>query len=130
MSTKFSDISEGTDLIDEKQQCHYLGIPLMLSYRFVDKRIVKCYTSIGGMGEKGLIRKTEAYTYSPEGDLVDAIPSESSIDGMQWSLTANVGVAVTLYKGLNIYFEPGFTWYIPNCLIHSPKRCELKIPII
>lgn len=128
LSTKFSDISEGTDLIDEKQQCHYLGIPLMLSYRFVDKRIVKCYTSIGGMGEKGLIRKTEAYTYSPEGDLVDAIPSESSIDGMQWSLTANVGVAVTLYKGLNIYFEPGFTWYIPNSSHPQPETMRTKNP--
>lgn len=129
LSSKFSDITSGNDgSIEEKQQCHYLGIPLMLSYRFVDRKIVKCYTSIGGMGEKGIVRNNEIFTYDTESNLIETTRSQTSIDGMQWSLTANVGVALTLYKGLNIYFEPGFTWYIPNSKNPQPETMRTKNP--
>ena len=96
----------------------------MLSYRIVDHKIVKFYVSGGGMGEKGLVRDVTTRYFENYDILWDTDSKQESIKGVQWSLTANIGVGVNLYKGLHLYFEPGFTWYIPNT--HAPQPDNLR----
>lgn len=108
----------------KNQQCHYLGIPLMLSYRFVDRSIVKCYASAGGMLEKGLVQDVETLE---DGLLTNK--EKNSIAGVQWSIAANVGVSISLYKGLNLYVEPGCSWYIPNSKTPQPETKRTELPI-
>lgn len=109
---------------EDNQKLHYLGIPVMLSYRIVDHKIVKFYVSGGGMGEKGLVRDVTTRYFENYDILWDTDSKQESIKGVQWSLTANIGVGVNLYKGLHLYFEPGFTWYIPNT--HAPQPDNLR----
>ena len=50
------------------------------------------------------------------------------IKGIQGSLTANVGLAVMFFKGMGIYFEPGFTWYIPAEKFPQPVNSRTVHP--
>ncbi len=113
-STFKSKMQGGSSESIREQSLNYLGIPVLLSYRFLNTKYVNLYASGGGMLEKGLVQENNAYIKSGNGDIYGQTKDRSDIDGVQWSLSANVGVAFRLYKGLHIYGEPGVTWYIPN----------------
>lgn len=110
------------------QSLHYLGIPVLFSYRIIDHRIVKFYVSAGGMGEKGLMNTQLIQHFNAEEELISSEQEQESISGFQWSLMANVGVGVTIYKGLSLYFEPGFSWYIPNEKEPQPDNMRTEHP--
>lgn len=110
------------------QKLHYLGIPVMLSYKIFDYKIVQCYISGGGMAEKGLVKVVQTYTFDQTNALLDSDSNEELIKGFQFSLTANVGLGVRVYKGLNLFFEPGFTWYIPNNPSPQPENIRTEHP--
>jgi len=116
------------DYIEDNQKLHYLGIPVMLSYRIIDYKIVRVYISGGGMGEKGLIQDVSTKNFDSENHLLSTDSEQASIKGMQWSLTANVGLGITIYKGLHLFFEPGFTWYIPNTISPQPENICTEQP--
>ncbi|MDR0830411.1 MAG: hypothetical protein LBN95_09940, partial [Prevotellaceae bacterium] len=50
------------------------------------------------------------------------------IDGFQFSLNANIGASVTLFKGLSLYLEPGFAWYIPTAKYPQPISSRTQHP--
>ena len=111
------------------QQLHYIGIPLSLSYRFWNGRVLNTYASLGGMCEKGLANVSREKYYDAEtGQTVDERRDSKGIEGLQWLLTANVGIGVRIYKGLSFYAEPGFTWYIPNNVHPQPISLRTKSP--
>lgn len=109
---------------EREQQLHYLGVPLMLSYRIVDKQIIKFYVSLGGACEKGLVADQHVQRRNVDEVLLADETSHDYIKGVQGSLTANVGLSLSFYKGMAIYFEPGFTWYIPST--HYPQPTNLR----
>ena len=76
--------------------------------------------------QKGFIVLTS--TEAETGQTVDERRDSKGIEGLQWSLTANVGVGVRIYKGLSFYAEPGFTWYIPNNVHPQPISLRTKSP--
>ena len=114
---------------ERNQQLHYIGVPLMLSFRIVDRRIIKFYVSAGGACEKGLIATQHRQTFEVENDaLLSSQTDHEYIKGIQGSLTANVGLAVMFFKGMGIYFEPGFTWYIPAEKFPQPVNSRTVHP--
>lgn len=113
---------------EDNQKLHYLGIPVMLSYRIVNHKIVQFYASAGGMGEKGLIKDVSTRYFENYDILSGTDSKQESIKGVQWSLTANLGLGINLYQGLALYFEPGFTWYIPNTLSPQPNNSRTEHP--
>ena len=113
---------------EDNQKLHYLGIPVMLSYRIVDHKIVKFYVSGGGMGEKGLVQDVHTNTFDQADNLLNSDSQQTAINGLQFSLIANVGLGVQLYKGLNLFFEPGFTWYILNQESPQPENIRTEHP--
>lgn len=116
------------DYAVNNQKLHYLGIPVMFSYKVFDYNIVQCYVSGGGMAEKGLVKDVQTYTFDQTNALLDNNSKEEFINGFQFSLTANIGLGVRLYKGLNLFFEPGFTWYIPNNTSPQPENIRTEHP--
>lgn len=110
------------------QQLHYLGVPLMLSYRIVDMQVVKFYVSLGGACEKGLVADQRVRRSNIDGMLLTDEAKHEYIAGVQGSLTANVGLALYFYKGMSLYFEPGFSWYIPSVNYPQPVNSRTEHP--
>lgn len=107
LSSRFSSGS-GKYRSEAKQQLHYLGIPLNAVIYLWDNPKWNLYLSAGGMAEKGLQRK-----YSSDGNGVKTNLTES-INGMQWSLNASVGISYRFYQNWDVYFEPRFSHYFDN----------------
>ena len=93
-------------------QLHYLGVPANLIVNIFDKRRWNIYMSAGGMVEKGLVavsRSKNYYVYKNS-----EITKNSSVSGLQWSLNGGIGLSYGIYKDLNLYVEPGFSYYFDN----------------
>ena len=124
--------SETRDLLSrDNQNLHYLGIPVMLAYRIIDARIVKLYVSSGGAAEKGLVETHNQRDFkeiNPENVTILTDNKNRKIAGFQFSLNANIGASVTLFKGLELYAEPGFAWYIPATKYPQPISRRTKNP--
>lgn len=85
-------------------QLHYLGIPLTLSYNFVDTRALGVYASVGGAVEKCI---SQRYVYGSEA------PHEK-VSGFQWSAAAGIGVEWWFIPRLGIYFDPSLVYFFDN----------------
>jgi hypothetical protein len=111
----------------DNQYLHYLGVPVMLSYRFFNNRIVKIYCSAGGVVEKGLFEQHRFKNTDR-----DALPQENTsekIRGVQFSLNANIGASVRLFNSINLFVEPGAAWYIPAVKYIQPISSRTKNPL-
>lgn len=87
---------------------HYIGIPVNVVGLLWSNPKWDVYLSAGAMMEKGL-----RLVYSISSDNKTSDGSES-IDGLQWSLNASVGVSYRLHRHWSIYFEPRFSHYFDN----------------
>lgn len=106
LSTDFE--MRGTSRYDASLKMHYLGIPVHLIVNLHDKKPWNIYVAGGGMVEKGIhfvYKQSSYFTYGTQGK------ETGSVSGMQWSLTGGLGFSYHLYKGMNLYAEPGFTYY-------------------
>jgi len=104
---KTAQVREGT-VTEAKQELHYLGIPLNVVVYLWDSPNWNIYLSGGGMGEKGLRRN-----YSYTGQTTNASAKES-IDGLQWSLNASLGISYRFTQNWGVYFEPRYSYYFDN----------------
>ena len=85
------------------QKLHYIGVPVKLIVNVWEKKSWGVYVSGGGMVEKGL---QSVYQKKGEPEKV-----KQSISGLQWSLSSGVGLSYRIYKDLNLYLEPCFSYY-------------------
>ena len=98
----------GADHSDATLNLHYLGIPVNLIVNIVDKKRWNLYVSGGGMIDKGLqsvhIKKGSGNNSKERG----------SISGLQWSLNGGLGVSYNFYEYLNLYVEPGMSYFFDS----------------
>lgn len=106
---------------------HYLGVPVQVSYRIIDRSVIKFYVSAGGAMEKGLVR-TEHKTFVSEDAVITSQKMHSKVPGLQWSVGGNIGLSLRLYKGLEFYVEPGLQYYIPNTINPQPESMRTENP--
>jgi hypothetical protein len=85
------------------QKLHYLGVPVKLIVNVWEKKSWGVYVSGGGMVEKGL---QSVYQKKGESGKV-----KQSVSGLQWSLSSGVGLSYRIYKDINLYLEPCFSYY-------------------
>lgn len=107
----YSYIVSRYDLLVDKQlftgaynQLHYLGIPLTLSYNFVDTRYIGVYGSIGGAAEKCI---SQRYVYGSN-------TGHEKVGGLQWSVAAGVGIEYWFVPRVGLYFDPSLVYYFDN----------------
>ena len=95
------------------QTLHYLGVPLNLTFNFLNSRYVDVYASAGGMmefGVKGSIKTTDHLNNSMTSTHQNAITPK----GLLWSVNATAGVQVNVLPSLGIYVEPGMSHHFKN----------------
>lgn len=113
-----SDIQRGSESTtgawsSSDQTLHYLGIPLNLTFNFLNSRYVDVYASAGGMmefGVKGSIKTTDHLHNSMTSTHQNAITPK----GLLWSVNATAGVQVNVLPSLGIYVEPGMSHHFKN----------------
>jgi len=105
--TKFESMNYNADL-----NLHYLGIPMNLSAQIWKNQKWGVYGSGGAMVEKGL---RSVYVQNQHvGNQIITTTASTKIEGLQWSLNAALGVTYNIYKDIDIYLEPKFSYYFDN----------------
>lgn len=94
------------------QELHYLGIPLNAIYRFARIKRLSFYASAGGQVDFYLAgrQKDEGY----DGVVSGSGYKELKHENVQFSVQAQVGAALTLYKMTELYLEPYMAYYFEN----------------
>lgn len=113
-----SDIKRGSESTtgawsNSEQTLHYLGVPLNLTFDFLNTRYVNIYAAAGGMmefGVKGSIKTTDHLNNSMTSTHQNAIKPK----GLLWSVNATAGVQVNVLPSLGIYVEPGMSHHFKN----------------
>lgn len=113
-----SDIKRGSESTtgawsSSDQTLHYLGIPLNLTFKFLNSKYVDVYASAGGMmefGVKGSIKTTDHLHNS----MTSTHQNEITPKGLLWSVNATAGVQVNVLPSLGIYVEPGMSHHFKN----------------
>ena len=95
-----SDVFYEGDLEKTEQKLHYLGIPLRANWNFLDKKRFSLYVSAGGMVEKCVYGKVGH--------------EKQTVDPLQWSVMASVGVQYHISPHVGIYVEPGLSYYFDD----------------
>lgn len=119
-----SDFHEGSvsNFIEEKQELHYVGIPLGATYRLLSWNRLDLYLSSNILAEQcisGQSRKKYIIGDKMQEEEVNAILSRP----MQWSIGAKAGMQYNLNTLLSIYVEPGCSYYFDD---HSSLETVFK----
>lgn len=105
-------LGEGAYYIYRNQKVHYLGIPLQVSYKWIDVKNWSAYSALGGAlhipiyskaNERYVVGGTTPYTND-----CHFTPS------LQWSIGTSIGVQYKFAPKWGVYIEPSFNWYVPN----------------
>ena len=86
-----------------RQQVHYLGLPLKLSYRMTDYKRLSVYQSTGVTLHLPVYGKVET-----SGAAHSCSPS------WQWAVNASLGLQYQLAPSVNLFVEPTVNWFIPS----------------
>jgi len=85
-------------------QLHYLGIPLRLSYHFVQTPHFGFYASAGAAAEKCI---SQRYVYGSN-------TLHEKVGGLQWSAGLGLGVEYWFVPRVGIYFDPSLVYFFDN----------------
>ena len=97
----------------QQQKLHYLGIPLKANWTFLDMKYLTLYLSGGGTVEKAISGKLST-DYFVVGEKKSGESESLTVDPVQWSVGASVGVQFNATKHLGIYVEPGIIHYFDD----------------
>lgn len=114
-------IENNTYTYDAVLNLHYLGVPVNLTVNMWEKNRVSLYASGGGMVEKGL-----RYVFKQKTPVWNNLMKKEETDyisGLQWSLNGGIGVSYNFYRDMNLYIEPGLSYYF-DCNQPVSKRTE------
>lgn len=110
-----SDIYEGTEnhYFSGRQNLHYIGIPVNVTYNIASWSNLDFYASGGVMGEKcvsGSVKKT----YVLDNKVVDRERQKIEEKPFQWSVNASTGVQYNISSFIGVYAEPGISYYFDD----------------
>ena len=100
---------------------HYIGVPVNFYYNIFSSNRLGLYSFAGGTVEKG-IRNNYRIPASPS----DA-HFHQSVDGVQFSAAAGLGLQFRLAGGLNVYFDPSLRYYF-DC--GQPTSIRTQMPLL
>lgn len=111
-------LGEDSYYIKQNQKVHYLGIPLQVSYRWFDVKNWSAYSSLGTTLHIPIYGKnTKQYV---TGETIPYMDSSHFTPSFQWAVGTGIGLQYKFMTNWCVYFEPTFSWYIPNgCTTHT-----------
>lgn len=114
LSTDIESGSSASYYLTE-QRLHYVGVPLEIGYTFFRSRVVNFYAGAGGTIEK-CVKGTQTTAFHVTDTYKSATETDGSVGRGLWqgSLHAAAGAQLNLTRGIGLYFEPRFTYYIPD----------------
>jgi len=96
-----------------KQQLHFVGVPLGISYKIAEWNKIQFYTTAGGMAEWNIAGNIKTNSYSLDGAQLTEKESVRMKE-TQWSVNARVGATYPVIKFINAYVEGGANYYFDN----------------
>ena len=85
-------------------QLHYVGIPLTMSFHFVQTPSWGVYASLGGAVEKCVAQR---YVYGSN-------TLSEKVGGLQWSSNVGLGVEYWFVPRMGVYFDPSLVYFFDN----------------
>lgn len=89
------------------QTLHFVGVPLRLNWRFVERGAFSAYLGAGGMVEKCVAARLGSESVGEE--------------ELQWSLAAAVGAQYRLGNHVALYFEPELSCYLTDTELRTSR---------
>ena len=104
--------STGSSTDEWKQNLHFVGVPLSLSYKIAEWKRLQFYASAGGTWEINVAGKLKKSKF--EDGLKTTEHESLRMKESLWSVNARAGVAYPLWKFINVYAETGASYYFEN----------------
>ena len=108
---KFHD-NEINNMVDFKQNLHFVGIPLSLNYKIAEWNRFQFYATAGGMAEINVYGKLKN-TVNKDNIKVPYTETQR-MKAPLWSVNTRGGVVYPLCKFINLYAEAGASYYFEN----------------
>lgn len=103
--------SSGQSQSITKRQVNYLGIPLYLHYNVLQWNRLSLYLQAGPMYEITTDTPSTTYTYIA-GTEKSSRRDNTYIRDDIWSLNANAGLQLRLFRHGAVFVQPGFSWHL------------------
>lgn len=122
--------------IEEKQQFHYLGIPLNVNYNIISLRDLDIYLTLGGLAEKDIAGRRKLFAEADSeltGNMEEQIIENIEQENTQFSANVGVGISYPIYRNLNLYGKVSGSYYFDAKnsynTIYSDKKIMLDLNV-
>lgn len=111
LNSQFSMGENGYSIVD-KQKAHYLGIPLRVSYHWINHKHLSAYSSFSFTMHVPVYGKTKS-NYLVDWHSVHT-QSKHFTPSVQWQTGVGFGLQYKFVPNTSIFVEPTFNWFIPS----------------
>ena len=112
LSSRFTTRS-ATSQIADQQTLQYIGIPLSMTFSFLDTRLFTIYAAMGGMVEKCVDGRVKHSEYVSDKQLLSYV-DKVSVTPLQWSVSGGAGIQANFSDNLAFFAEPGLSYHFRN----------------
>lgn len=112
LSSRFTT-SSATSQIADQQTLQYIGIPLNMTFSFLDTRLFTIYAAMGGMLEKCVDGRVKHSEYVSDKQLLSYV-DKVSVTPLQWSVSGGAGIQANFSDNLAFFAEPGLSYHFRN----------------
>ncbi len=112
LSSRFTT-SSATSQIADQQTLQYIGIPLNMTFSFLDTRLFTIYATMGGMVEKCVDGRVKHSEYVSDNQLLSYV-DKVSVTPLQWSVSGGAGIQANFSDNLAFFAEPGLSYHFRN----------------
>ena len=112
LSSRFTT-SSATSQIADQQTLQYIGIPLSMTFSFLDTRLFTIDAAMGGMVEKCVDGRVKHSEYVSDKQLLSYV-DKVSVTPLQWSVSGGAGIQASFSDNLAFFAEPGLSYHFRN----------------
>ena len=112
LRSQFAMGEDGYSIIN-KQKAHYLGIPLSVSYKWIDYKRLSAYSSVGVTLHIPVYGKVKS-NYLLDWQTVYYSENRHFTPPLQWQTGISFGVQYMFAPHTSLFAEPTFNWFIPS----------------
>ena len=112
LSSRFTT-SSATSQIADQQTLQYIGIPLSMTFSFLDTRLFTIYAAMGGMVEKCVDGRVKHSEYVSDKLLLSYV-DKVSVTPLQWSVSGGAGIQANFSDYVAFFAEPGLSYHFRN----------------